>query len=220
MQQHLKDFGKYAASAALSLVLVLLVGAVTSLTVLLMGGFEILTKDRVIGGHADAGLALFFVALLHPICSVILLVAGIILPIVYFGVGYKTVLKKVIYKVLHEKGESIIYPLLDKLLNEFRQKQPSSVKTTTDYSLKKLQLMESIKQGQGNGLLRRVVAFGLSKVKLNDVELNKEGRDFYEVIKIATVQQLKQVSKPSWWPLLIILILQWLGLYAIKLLPV
>lgn len=222
MQQHVKDLAKYAAGAALKLALVLLAGAITSLTVAIMGFIWVIFKQGTTlgGGHAGAGFAIFINFIFHPISAVLWLIAGIILPIVYFSLANKIVLKSLIYKILHHKGESMIYPLMDKLLNEFRQKQPSTIKATTDYSLKKLKLMESIKHGNGNALLKRVVMFGLDKVKLNDVELNREGRDFYEVVKIATVQQLQQISRPTWWPLIIVMLLQWLGLYAIKLLPI
>lgn len=221
MQEHLKDFGKYTASAALNLLLVIVLGSVTTLTVTLAGFFTILFKNSIGGAaHAGGSAVFFMVALLNPVSTVIWFIAGIILPVVYFALGYKFALKKLIHKVLHNKGEIVIYPLLEKLLNEFRQRQPATVKNSTDYGLKKLQLIESIKHGNSNSLVKRIVIFGLNKVKLNDVELNKEGQDFYDVIKIATVQQLQQVSKPSWWPLLIIMAFQWLGLWLIKTLPI
>lgn len=221
MQEHLKDFGKYTAAAALTLVLVMVPGIITSLIVCILGIIGVIFKTPAVAApHAGAGINIIFAFLFHPVSAVLWLIAGIILPIVYFSMSNKFALRKLIYKILQEKANSLIYPLFDRLLAEIKVRQPIPLKSGTDYGLKKLQVMENIKQGNGNTLLKRIVIFGLKKVKLNNVDLNKEGQDFYDVLKVATIQQLQEVSKPSWWPLLIIMAFQWLGLWLIRALPI
>lgn len=222
MQEHIKDLGKYTAKAALLLALVMLLGAVTSLTVCIWGFIGVIFKQgtTVPAAHTSAGFAIFINILFHPVSAVLWLIAGIILPIVYFSLANKFVLRKLIHQILRNKSESLVYPLFDKLLGEIKTRQPIPLKSGTDYSLKKLQVIENIKHGNGNAFIKRIVIFGLKKVRLNDIELNKEGQDFYDVLKMATIQQLQHISKPAWWPLLLVMAVQWLFLYAILHLPV
>lgn len=221
MQQHLKDLGKYTAKAALLFMAVMLLGLIASGTAFIWGLIGVIFKSPAVGApHAGAGITIFFSFLFHPVSAVLWLIAGVILPIVYLSLANKFVLRKFIHNTLQHKSETLIYPMFDKLVSEIRTRQPIALKSGTDYGLKKLQVMEQIKHGNGNKLIKQVVVFGLKKVRINDIELNKEGQDFYDALKVATVQQLQQVSKPSWWPLLIIIGIQCLFLYAILHLPI
>lgn len=222
MQKHIKDIGKYTAKAALLLALVMLLGIITSGTTFIWGLIGVIFKQgaTVPAAHTGAGFAIFINILFHPVSAVLWLIAGVILPIVYFSMANKFALRKLIHKILQNKSDSLIYPVFDRLLSEIKVRQPIPLKSGTDYGLKKLQVMESIKHGNGNALIKRIVIFGLKKVKLNDVDLNKEGQDFYDVLKVAAVQQLQQISKPAWWPLLLVMGIQWLFLYAILHLPI
>ena len=114
------------------------------------------------------------------------------------------------HKLISDKSESLMHPLLEKLVNKSRERQPELLKNTGDFSIKKLRLMQEIKNDESeNKWLRKVIVFGMKKINLADVDFNPKNQNFFDLIQAKTLQSLKNISMPSRRLIWITLAIQW-----------
>ncbi len=98
-----------------------------------------------------------------------------------------------------------------RIFNKFQLKQPEVLKNSCDFTLNKLKIIDEIKNDQNeNKWLKKIIVFGLKKIKLDDVDFNKEYQNFYNIIKEKTIQSLKDISEPSKKSIWIAIAIQWM----------
>ncbi|NBX80987.1 MAG: hypothetical protein EBQ94_11525 [Flavobacteriales bacterium] len=149
------------------------------------------------GAHsgAEAGIVLIFVA--RPFASILALLAFFLSPILLFYLGNKYILTKLINKVISDKGENILFPLLDKVLNKLQEKQPALFAKGSDKALLKIKMVQEIKESTENKWFKRIILFALKKVHLSELDLADENMSFNDVVKKSTLTVLKSITEPS-----------------------
>jgi hypothetical protein len=197
MKENLQYTAKLAGSAALTFLKInvpgqLLVG-IFSAAILVTLLFQ--SVDGGAHSGAEAGIVLIFVA--RPFASILALLAFFLSPILLFYLGNKYIITKLINKVISDKGENILFPLLDKVLNKLQEKQPALFAKGSDKALLKLKMVQEIKESTENKWFKRILLFALNKVHLSELDLADENMSFNDVIKKSTLTVLKSITEPS-----------------------
>ena len=107
------------------------------------------------------------------------------------------IITKLINRLINDKGENILFPLLDKVLNKLQEKQPALFAKGSDKVLLKLKMVQEIKESTENKWFKRIILFALKKVHLSELDLADENRSFNDVVKKSTLTVLKSITEPS-----------------------
>nr|WP_294924790.1 hypothetical protein [uncultured Flavobacterium sp.] len=214
MKEKVKYFTKISSIAVFSFIKINLLGAVNTLICCTIGAF-LLSANVGHAAHTNSGALILLVFFTSKPVGTILLVLIFLAPILYIILGNKYIISKIIYRLIKDKSESTITPLLDKVLTKFKNNQPDVIKTGADLGLAKIKLLDQVKSETDNKWLKRVLSFGLKKIKLDDVDLSQNDIDFKDVIKSKTIAALHDNTEPSRKWILAILILQWIFLLLI-----
>jgi hypothetical protein len=68
-----------------------------------------------------------------------------------------------------------------------RNIQPDAIKIGADLGLAKIKLLDQVKSETDNKWLKKVLSFGLKKIKLDDVDLSQNNIAFTDIIKTKTM---------------------------------
>lgn len=197
MKENLQYTAKLAGSAALSFLKInvpgqLLIGIFSAAII-----FTLLFQSVHGGAHAGAYAGVILIFFSRPIASILGLIAIIASPILLFVLGNKYIITKLINKVISDKGENILFPLLDKVLNKLQEKQPALFAKGSDKALLKIKMIQEIKESTENKWFKRIILFALKKVHLSELDLADENMSFNDVIKKSTLTVLKSITEPS-----------------------
>jgi len=149
------------------------------------------------GAHAGGEAAVLLIFFARPLASSVALITYFASPFLLFWLGNKYIITKLINKVISDKGENILFPLLDKVLNKLQEKQPALFAKGSDKALLKLKMVQEIKQSTENKWFKRIILFALKKVHLSELDLADENRSFNDVVKKSTLTVLKSITEPS-----------------------
>ncbi|MEO8516691.1 MAG: hypothetical protein ABI426_08105 [Flavobacterium sp.] len=211
MKENFKYIAKLSAIAIASFLKINILGLFSTVFVVIIE-YILLTKNIDAGhsGHLSAIPFLLLTFSARPIGSVLWYLTCISSPFLFFALGNKYILSKLSNKLITDKSESLINPLLEKVLLKFQTKQPVVLKNAGDFTLNKLKIIQEIKNDNAeNKWLRKVIIFGMKKIKLDDVDFNQEDQNFYDIIKVKTIQTLKKMSEPSRKLIWITIAAQW-----------
>jgi hypothetical protein len=197
MKENLQYTAKLAGSAALSFLKINVLGqlliGICSTAILVTLLFQ--SVDG--GAHADAHTGVILIFFSRPIASILALIAIIASPILLFVLGNKYIISKLIHKLISDKGENMLFPLLDKVLNKLQEKQPALFAKGSDKALLKLKMIQEIKESTENKWFKRIILFALNKVHLSELDLADENMSFNDVVKKSTLTVLKSITEPS-----------------------
>ncbi|SFC30251.1 hypothetical protein SAMN05421780_104176 [Flexibacter flexilis DSM 6793] len=217
MKENLKYIVKLSSVALFSFLKINILATFSTVVVAIMG-FILLTKN-IDAGHSAHTSAIPFLILTffaRPVGSILWYLVCIGSPFLFFALGNKYILQKLSHKIITEKSENLINPLLDRILEKFKAKQPNVLRTAGDFSLEKLKLIQDIKTDKAeNKWLRKIIVFGLQKVQLDDVDFNQENQSFTNIIKVKTIQSLENISQPSRKLIWMLIAIQWIILVFI-----
>ena len=211
MNENFKYIAKLSVVAISSFIKINVLSIISTLTVVVIE-FIILIKNIDSGqsGHVSAIPFLVVTFTARPIGFILCCLTLICSPFLFFALGNKYILTKLTNKLITDKSENLVYPILDKIMAKFQTKQPKILKNAADFSLNKLKLIHEIRNDTSeNKWLRRVIIFGMKKIELNDIDFSNDGISFYEIIKIKTIQSLQNISEPSRKPIWIVIAIQW-----------
>lgn len=215
MNEHLKYYGKLSLSAGFSFLKIHLMGWGTMMLTVLISIFSLI-------GSVDFGKAAhltgdsYFVILItqRPVgCGLLLFL--IFSPALYVIFGNKYVLQKVIYRIVKDKSEDTLIPLLDQAITHLRTKQPDLFKKGMDFALVKLKLIHQIRTDSDNVWKRRICTFALKKVSMDDVDFSQDDLDAGELIRMKTIGYLNGVEQPSQLAIWICFAIQWIAFFVI-----
>jgi len=83
-------------------------------------------------------------------------------------------ISKITNRVITDKADSLIIPILDKALNKFQSKQLNVLRNAGDFSMNKLKIIQAIKNDKSeNKWLRKIIVFGMKKVKMDDTDFTQ-----------------------------------------------
>lgn len=201
-----------AATAALSFIKINLVGGLS--TGLATASMLLIMVQQSLGegpGPIHAGGNATIVALfsMRPIASILTAAILIVSSFLFFALGNKYILMKLSNRLLHDKGEELLYPLIDKVLARIRKSQPDLLRKGGDALRTKLQIIQEIKDSSESKWTKRITVWGLKRADLDGVDLGAEDVSITKTIRDRVVNALRTVSSPSRSFFWIILAVQW-----------
>lgn len=209
MKEQVKYFTKITSIAVFSFIKIILLGSINTLICCTIGSF-LLSANVGHAAHTNSGALILLVFFTSKPIGTILLILIFLAPVLYIILGNKYIISKVIHRLIKDKSESTITPLLDRVLTKFKNNQPDGIKIGADLGLAKIKLLDQVKSETDNKWLKKVLSFGLKKIKLDDVDLSQDNIDFKDVIKTKTITALHNSTEPSRKGILAVLILQWI----------
>lgn len=201
MIDNLKYTTKLFSSAAFSFLKINIIGQLLictlSVTALLIFLFQ-----SAAGPGAPGGLAIIPITMIlffeRPIAFSLITLSIFVLPFILFSFGNKYIISKTIHKLLSDKGETILFPIIDKVLGKIKSNQPELLKKGSDNTKLKLKLIQEISDSKDNNKwLKKIIIYGFKKVNLDDVDFTDEKISFTDIIKNKIISGLKDVSEPS-----------------------
>jgi hypothetical protein len=214
MKEEVKYFTKITSMAVFSFIKINLLGLVSTLICCTIGSF-LLSANVGHATHTNSGALILLVFFTSKPIGTILLVLIFLAPILYLTLGNKYIVSKIIHRLIKDKSESTITPLLNRVLTKFKNNQPDAIKIGADLGLAKIKLLDQVKSETDNKWLKKVLSFGLKKIKLDDVDLSQNNIAFTDIIKTKTITALHNSTEPSRKAILAVLILQWIFLLLI-----
>lgn len=146
----------------------------------------------------------------RPITLALVLLNMIASPFLLFSLGNKYVMTRTINRLISDKGEDLLFPIIDRILNKVKANQPQLLQKGTDKAKLQLRILQEIKDSKENKWMKKIIIFGLKKVDLNEVDFKDENVSFTEILKTKIIDKLKDISEPS--RLFFYLILGWQAL--------
>lgn len=200
INEDVKYFAKLFGKATLSFLKINLFGQIS------IAIFTISTIITIIGqtygngsgpGHVSGEAAIVVLAVQRPIAFGITLLSMIASPFLLFSLGNKYVMFRTINRLISDKGEKLLFPIIDKILLKVKEHQPELFKQGVDKTKLQLKILQEIRDSKQNKWLKKIIAFGFKKVELNEIDFKDENVSFSEIIKTKIIDQLKSISEPS-----------------------
>jgi len=122
MNDNLKYAAKLFSSATFSFFKINILGQFLYALIGVFTLFTIIYQSGHGMGHVTASAAVMLLFALRPIgfgLTMITLLAG---PFLIFALGNKYIMSKTIHKLLSDKGEVLLFPIIDKVLNKVKSK--------------------------------------------------------------------------------------------------
>ncbi|WON94221.1 MULTISPECIES: hypothetical protein [unclassified Sphingobacterium] len=143
------------------------------------------------------------------------LIGLILLPVLLFIFSNKYVFSKIASLVVEERQDDLILPAFDKAMLVFQSNQPDVIQNVADYSFAKLKLINDVKNTKiENPWVKRIVVFGLNKVKFDALDLDKND-SFYAILRSKFMQVLEILTEPSSKSFWLCIFVQWLILLVV-----
>ncbi|MBZ4041116.1 hypothetical protein [Flavobacterium hibisci] len=214
MKEQLIYFTKITSIAVFSFIKINLLGSFNTIICSTIGAF-LLSANVGHAAHTNSGTLILLVFFTSKPIGTTLLLLIFSAPILYLLLGNKYIVSKIIHRLVKDKSESTITPLLDIALAKFKENQPEGIKKGADLALAKIKLLDQVKSEKDNKWLKKIVSFGLKKIKLDDVDFSQDNIDFKDVVKMKTIAALQNSTEPSRKGIFTVLILQWIFLLMI-----
>lgn len=220
LSDKVKYFAKLSSIGIFTFIKIHLLAIVTTIIVLIIG-FILLSKgvDTENSEHVSILSHLTIMFTKKPVGTILLLSILCGSPYLYFLFGNKYILNKIIHKIVKDKSEKYICPLLNKALEKINISQSTAVQKGFDYSMVKLQLIREIQHEPENKWIKKAIVFGIKQTPLNYVDLGEESISFNNFIQLNVIKTLESISEPSKKLIWIIVAIQWLLLLLIWILP-
>ncbi|MFB9107385.1 hypothetical protein [Flavobacterium gyeonganense] len=201
MIDNLKYTTKLFSSAAFSFLKINIIGQllICALSVATLLIFLFQSAD---GPGAPGGLTIIPITMTlffeRPIGFTLTTLSIFVLPFILFSFGNKYIISKTTNKLLSDKGEKLLFPIIEKVLGKIKTNQPGLLKKGADNTKLKLRLIQEIKDSkESNKWLKKIIIYGFKKINLDDVDFTNENISFVDIIKEKTISGLKDVSNPS-----------------------
>lgn len=197
MNDNLKYVTKLFSSATFSFFKINILGQILYAIIGVFTLFTIIYQSGTGLGHVSGSAAIMLLFALRPIgfgLTVISIFAG---PFLLFSFGNKYIISKTIHKLLSDKGEALLFPIIDKVLNKVKSNQPDLLRQGADKTKLQLKLIQEIRDSNDNKWLKKIIIYGLKKIKLEEVDFKDENVNFPDIIKGKIITGLKNVSQPS-----------------------
>lgn len=197
MTDNLKYAAKLFSSAAFSFFKINILGQFLIVLIEIFTFCTIIYQSGHGTGHMNGSAIVIVLFALRPIGYTLTVLSIFATPFVLFSLGNKYILSKTIHKLLSDKGEVLLFPIIDKVLSKVKLNQPELLKTGADKTKLKLKLLQEIRDSKENKWLKKIILYGFKKVNLDDVDFTDENVSFTDIIKNKIITGLKNISEPS-----------------------
>jgi hypothetical protein len=203
-------FAKIGAKSFLLWIKVLGMGLLFSCICLLVAG-HLLGNNESAGFHgsgigAIVGLLYLFYGDFWP---TLLFFSSIIFVILYFIVANKIALMNVVYLTWENKSTQFISPMVVGYLQKIYNQHSDWIKGRVDNSVLLKALIDICKSDSSSyKIQRKIIHYGLKKIRLDDVDLQDEKLNLPDVITQKIIRMISDTAKPSMKPFWIISCIQ------------
>lgn len=200
INEDFKYFAKLFGRSTLSFLKINLIGQF-SIAILCIATIMIIIRQTYSNGsgpvHTNGDAAIVVLFMQRPITFGLTLLSMIGSPFLLFSMGNKYVMFKTINRLIADKGEKLLFPIIDKILLKVKEHQPELFKQGVDKTKLQLRILQEIRDSKQNKWLKKIITFGFKKVDLNEIDFKDENVSFSEIIKVKIIDQLKSISEPS-----------------------
>ncbi|AJA68736.1 hypothetical protein HX045_04360 [Myroides odoratimimus] len=137
----------------------------------------------------------------YPYLSVLLLITLIS---IYFVFSFSTqyAFRKVARRILDDKAEVLLDPIMDKVMDKTMGKigeteRQNMLQRGVDYSMLKLQTINTVKEETTNKWLRYLLVLGFSKLRLDDIPFGDPKFNVRSEIKSRVIEVIKDFATPD-----------------------
>lgn len=197
MNDNLKYTAKLLSSATFSFFKINIIGQLLYVILAICTLFAIVYQSGAGMGHVTGGAAVMLLFAVRPVGFGLTVIAILVIPFLLFSLGNKYIISKTIHKLLSDKGEVLLFPIIDKVINKIKLNQPDLLKQGADKAMLQLKLIQAFKDSDENKWLKKIIIYGLKKVSLNEVDFKDENVSFSDIIKDKIITGLKNISVPS-----------------------
>ncbi|WP_431612138.1 hypothetical protein [Chryseobacterium sp. 'Rf worker isolate 10'] len=209
---HLKYLSKLSAVFIINILKIYAIGAISTIIVLVLGIYILSEKLGPSLGHSGAGGFLITTITAKPLSASLFYLLIIIAPFFTFAFATKYAMSVVINKLLQDHSKTIVVPFIDKVISVFKAKQPTVIRTSADFAIAKVKLLNEFKNSSENKILKKIIGYALGKIKFDELNLGDENADFSEIIKKTLIEKLYELAEPSAMLFYIYIGLQWFSL--------
>ncbi|WP_336703847.1 hypothetical protein [Chryseobacterium indologenes] len=209
---HLKYLSKLSAVFIFNVLKIYVIGAISTIIVLVLGIYILAEKLGPSLRHSGAGGFLITTITDQPVSASIFYLLIIIAPIFTVIFATKYAMSVVINKLLQDHSKTIVTPFIDKVISTFKAKQPAVIRTSADFAIAKVKLLNEFRSSSENRILKKILGYALNKIKFDELNLAQENADFSEIIKTTLIEKLYELAEPSAMLFYIYIGLQWFSL--------
>ncbi len=188
----------------------------------LMENIAKITEGTSIGsGAAHAGgleaiVGFFHVFSIRPVQSGLILFI-VLLSFVMFIAGGRYIFRKIAGRIVKEKSNDLILPAMDSALAFVKGNIPSKVSSLGEAMRLKLKMIQAVKNQTQNKWVRKALVFGFKKIRLNDIDFQKEDLDIFDEIRTKMVVKMNSIETASKKYIWACVLGQWLSVLIIYL---
>ena len=154
------------------------------------------------GGLLATGLIVFIFSSKANAASyntIYIVVSSLVFLIFYFIIANKTSLSFIISRLFDEKLSSVIGEKVCGLIQSFSEKQPNWMQSIKNGAALKDKLLDSSQQDSSlNKIQRKVIAYGLKKINLDDVNFQQENINLAQEVSDRLMLKLSETAKHSY----------------------
>ncbi|AZA79538.1 hypothetical protein EG347_19555 [Chryseobacterium sp. G0186] len=212
---HLKYFSKLSAVFIFNVLKIYAIGVLSTVITLVLGIYLLSNSLGSSLGHSGVLAFLVATVMAKPVSAGLFYLLIIAAPFCTVIFATKYGMSKIISRLIQDHSKTIVVPFIDKILEKFQASQPVVVRTSADYALAKVKLLNEFKNSSENNILKRILGYALQKVKFDELNLSDENTNFYDIIKATLIEKLHELAEPSALLFYIYIGLQWLSLILI-----
>lgn len=208
-----KYVAKLLSRATLSFLKINLIGQVSIAVLCIVTMVVIVSQTFNNGGgpvHTNGEAAIVVLFLARPISFGLTVLSILGAPFLLFTLGNKYVMFRTINRLISDKGEQLLFPIIDRILNKIKANQPQLMQSGVDKTKLQLKVLQEIRDSKENKWFKKIIAYGFKKVELDEIDFKDENVSFTEIVKNKIIDKLKDISEPS--RLFFYLILGWQAL--------
>lgn len=208
-----KYVAKLLSRATLSFLKINLIGQISIAVLCIITMVVIVSQTFNNGGgpvHTNGEAAIVVLFLARPISFGLTVLSILGAPFLLFTLGNKYVMFRTINRLISDKGEQLLFPIIDRILNKIKTNQPQLMQSGVDKTKLQLKVLQEIRDSKENKWFKKIIAYGFKKVELDEIDFKDENVSFTEIVKNKIIDKLKDISEPS--RLFFYLILGWQAL--------
>ncbi|MCC9042524.1 hypothetical protein LNQ81_07455 [Myroides sp. M-43] len=173
-----------------------------SAVISLIAGIVLLSKGLLVDKHGNVYKSSFSTFISDYPYQSILLFLTLISIFFLFSFSSQYAMRKVASRILDDRAESFLEPIMDKAMDKTMGKindaeKQNMVQRGIDYSVLKLQTINNVKQETSNRWLRYLLVLGFSKLKLEDIPFDDPKFNVRSEIKTRVLDVIKEFAAPS-----------------------
>lgn len=180
MSNTLKSIASISGKVAGGWLMIFATGLVFSIVYIVVAGLKLLNSQDTNFYH---------------LLSLVILV---IFPVIYYFIANKIAIRTALNQVWENKISGWLSPKISSYLDKIERNQPAWLHNASDSALIKLKLLETNKSDSDSSKWqKRIIAYGLKKANLDDVDFNNENTRVSTILSDKIFNAIAHITRPS-----------------------